>query len=296
VAARLKGIISAVLLVVIGLVFYYRASIFSYLSPKLASLEKAAINTAVEEIKRQVNAPPPLVAPKKLFPPPAAPAQLTATGTVKWTNTERKNNKLPSLAENSQLDKIADLRLADMFKNQYFAHVSPGSSSAETVAEDIGYDYLALGENLALGDFVSDRDLVEAWMASPGHRANILNTKYQEIGVAVQKGIFKGESEWIGVQIFGKPASSCPTVNDSLKAKIDSEQGQLQDMQSNLHVLKAEIESVTPRTVEGYNLYNKEVDQYNALVSEYNAFLAQVKSDTSEYNGEVTAFNQCLAE
>jgi hypothetical protein len=60
--------------------------------------------------------------------------------------------------------------------------------------------------------------------------------------------------------------------------------------------LKAEIESMTPRTAGEYNLYNQKVDQYNVSVTGYNAFLAQAKSDVSEYNGEVAAFNRCLAD
>ncbi len=197
---KFKFIFYLSLLLAIALIFFYRASIFNYFSPRLASFEKTAVNTAVEEVRKQVNTPPPLVVPKKTSTSTATvAAKLTIAGTIKWTNTERRNNgALPPLAENSELDEIAALRLADMFKNQYFAHVSPTGSSAESVAKEVGYDYIALGENLALGDFSGDEDLVTAWMNSPGHRANILNTKYQEIGVAVKEGNYAGHSAWIG--------------------------------------------------------------------------------------------------
>lgn len=300
--AKLKGIISALLLVAIGIVFFYRANVLNYFSPKLQGFEDRAISAAVKGLaqvassSKQVNAPPPLVAPKKTSPPSASAAQLIVSGTIKWTNIERKNNgNLPPLSEDMILDEIASLRLADMFKYQYFAHISPSGLDAEAGASRVGYDYIAIGENLALGDFTNDEDLVTAWMNSPGHRENILSMKYREIGVAVKKGMFDSHSQWLAVQIFGRPASSCPAVDDSLKTRIDSEEATLQDMQNNLQTLKAAIESMAPHTAEEYNSYNQKVGQYNALVSNYNAFLAQTKSDISEYNGEVAAFNQCLS-
>ncbi len=299
---KLKLVFYSSLLLVVALVFYYRGSIFSYFSPRLASFEKAAVSAAVEEIKKQVSIPPPLrrsesEARPLVYPPSATAAQLTVSGTINRTNIERKNiGNLPPLAEDSQLDEIAELRLEDMFKYQYFAHISPTGSGAESIAEKVGYDYIAIGENLALGDFSDDEDLVQAWMASPGHRENILNTKYEEIGVAVKEGIYEGHSAWIGVQIFGKPVSSCPLVDDVLKAKIDSGQSELQNMQNNLQALKAEIESTNPRSREGRAAYNQSVEQYNLLIANYNALLIQIKSDISVYNTEVAAFNRCLNE
>jgi uncharacterized protein YkwD len=92
-----------------------------------------------------------------------------------------------------------------MFENQYFAHESPTGEKVSDLAKKFGYDFLLIGENLAMGNFSSDEDLVLAWMESPGHRENILNEKYQEIGVAVKKGIFEGKEVWIAVQHFGLP-------------------------------------------------------------------------------------------
>ena len=65
------------------------------------------------------------------------------------------------------------------------------------------YPYLAAGENLALGDFKNANELVAAWMASPGHRANILNGVYRDIGVATGFDAFEGRKTIIVVQIFG---------------------------------------------------------------------------------------------
>ncbi|MDO8537079.1 MAG: CAP domain-containing protein [bacterium] len=306
--AKFKLIFFSSLLVAAGLLFIFREKVFNYFEPAFVSVEKLAIEAAVKEIKKEFQAPPPLRAPVASTEKPtsgtiASQSQLTIAGVIQWTNIQRNNNGgLSPLAENSDLNTVARLRLEDMFAKQYFAHVSPNGSSAETEADIVGYDYIALGENLALGNFDDDEDLVQAWMDSPGHRANILNVKYLEIGVAVGKGIFsaeggsasggEGKSTWIGVQIFGKPAASCPRMNPELKVKIDTTQNQLEDLQKTLIALKAELDNTKPK---GGRQYNEKVDQYNDVVAQYNNLLSQAKTMIAEYNAEVAAFNQCLA-
>jgi uncharacterized protein YkwD len=281
-----------ILIVAVTIVLSWN-SVVNYFSPKIRDVEKAAINAVVSEIKKDVSTPPPLVAPKKTSLPSASAAQLTISGTIKWTDIERKNNgNLLPLSENTTLDEIARLRLEDMFKYQYFAHISPTGSGAETVAKEVGYDYLAIGENLALGNFKNDEDLVNAWMASPGHRANILNSHYQEIGVAVRKGIFEGESTWIAVQIFGKPASACPQVDAALKSEITSLESQLQGLEVTINNLRADIASTPPRGDQ----YNAKVGEYNTLVAQYNGVLEQTKAMVSQYNSQVAALNQCISQ
>ena len=66
-----------------------------------------------------------------------------------------------------------------------------------------------------------------AWMNSPGHRANILNPHFQEIGVAVGKGMYEGHETWIAVQSFGMPLSACPASDANLKIKIDANNGMI---------------------------------------------------------------------
>jgi uncharacterized protein YkwD len=304
---KLKAVFYSLILLAVALAFLWRGSIIGYLKPKIRNVEKAAFDTLVGELKKEVIAPPPLIATKATPASTSAPAAperqpslLDASGTIKWTNIQRENNGLAPLAESGVLDEIAVLRLEDMFKNQYFAHVSPAGAGAESVAREVGYDYISLGENLALGDFQSDEKLVEAWMSSPGHRENILNTGYREIGVAVKKGIFsaegvsggRGEETWIAVQIFGKPASACPTVDAALKLKIDSAESQLESWQATLKILQSDIESTPPRNPS----YNSKVDAYNSLADQYNALLSQTKSEIVDYNNQVAAFNKCIAK
>jgi hypothetical protein len=209
------------------------------------------------------------------------------------TNAERASSTLASLAESQLLDDIATLRLEDMFTNQYFAHVSPTGQSALTVASTVGYSYLALGENLALGNFAGNQGVVSAWMASPGHRANILSTHYTQIGVAVGKGTYEGQSAWIAVQVFGRPASDCPSPDANLKSSIDAAEAELNQMAVQLSNDDAAIGNANPKYGTDYN---NDVGAYNALVQEYNTLAAQVKAEVSQYDTEVQAFNTCLGQ
>lgn len=309
--AKFKLIFFSILLAAIGAAFIYGGAVFQYFQPKFSNFENAAIKFAAQEAKKQFSAPPPLrkqgisagqktgdqpkIAPSPASQPvtaPAAKATLTRDGTILWTNSARRiNGNLPPLAENSELDAVAEIRLKDMFANQYFAHISPTGDGAEKVADRAGYAYVALGENIALGNFKDDDDLVTAWMMSPGHRANILNIHYQEIGVAVGPGMFEGEHTWIGVQIFGKPASACPYVDPSLKTKINNEEGAIKDIQQRLAALKQDIGNSPPGEER-----NQKIDQYNSLAADYNSRLVRAKADIDEYNSEVTVYNACLAQ
>lgn len=282
-----KLIFYSLLLVIAGLIFVFQANIFNYFAPKITEFEKTALDTAVRQIQKEFSAPPPL---RAISNNNASSEALTRAGVILWTNSQRMDNGgLPPLSESSELDAVATFRLDDMFKNQYFAHVSPASSSAMVVATSIGYDYLALGENLALGNFGGDEKVVEAWMGSPGHRANILDNHYREIGVAVRRGLFDGGYTWIAVQIFGKPASACPKPDVTLKGQIETEQAQLRAMQQDLAARKAEIDSAPPGRTS-----KEKIDEYNNLVAQYNGLLGDIKVKIAEYNAEVTALNNCI--
>ena len=145
---------------------------------------------------------------------------LTRDGILQWTNTQRASvASLPALAGNTKLDTVAKERLDDLFEKQYFEHVSPDGTSAKDDAKTAGYSFILIGENLALGDFGTDERVVGAWM-EPGHRANILNTKYTELGVAAKSGTYQGRETWMAVQIFRHPLSSCQGPSEDLKSQI----------------------------------------------------------------------------
>jgi uncharacterized protein YkwD len=289
--AKHRLVVVTIIVCAAGAVIWYFANYFSL--SEVSLLGNSVAQFAVTEATKTFVAPPPLTATStpKRGAPPLAP--LTAEGVIADTNAERASSTLASLAESQLLDDIATLRLEDMFTNQYFAHVSPTGQSALTVASTVGYSYLALGENLALGNFAGNQGVVSAWMASPGHRANILSTHYTQIGVAVGKGTYEGQSAWIAVQVFGRPASDCPSPDANLKSSIDAAEAELNQMAVQLSNDDAAIGNANPKYGTDYN---NDVGAYNALVQEYNTLAAQVKAEVSQYDTEVQAFNTCLGQ
>jgi hypothetical protein len=91
----------------------------------------------------------------------------------------------------------------DMLNENYFAHTSPDGITPWYWISKAGYKYVAAGENLAKG-FTESEYVHEAWMSSPSHKANILNSTYQDVGIAVVEGTINGEKTTIAVQFFGK--------------------------------------------------------------------------------------------
>ncbi len=276
------------LVAVFAVLFYFRADLLRVYKtlPEISS----HIPTAVSDLKKEISAPAPLrssrMAPAKIV--------LTRAGVISQTNIARSNNgALPALNENTMLNAAAEAKLKDMFVKQYFEHISPSSIGPGDLVEKQGYDYILSGENLALGNFDGDNDLVTAWMNSPGHRANILNNKYQEIGVAVGKGMFEGRETWLAVQEFGMPQSACPSPDSALKAGIESGESNLEALKEATKALKSQLEASDPKTRQEYKEYNEKVDEYNSLVKQINRLIDRIKILVNNYNAQVHDFNLC---
>ncbi|TSC91983.1 MAG: hypothetical protein CEN90_98 [Parcubacteria group bacterium Licking1014_17] len=124
---------------------------------------------------------------------------------VDLVNQSRKTVNASTLAVNPLLEKAAQLKAEDMVKKGYFAHVSPEGTDPWYWLKQAGYQYTAAGENLAV-NFIESKEVHDAWMNSATHRANIVNGKYMEIGIATAKGIYKNQEAWYVVQFFGRPA------------------------------------------------------------------------------------------
>jgi uncharacterized protein YkwD len=223
----------------------------------------------------------------------AKDVRLSIKDVITETNRSRtENGGLQSLKENSKLDLSAQLKLQDMFKQQYFEHVSPDGVGVSDLGNKVSYEYIVIGENLALGNFKNGKALVDAWMASPGHRANILNAKYTEIGVAVGHGVYKGQDIWLAVQHFGLPRSACPTIDEVLHGTINLEENNIRDTENDLITRKQRIDS---GVVYSGMTTNEQIEQYNQLVVTYNQLLISLKEKISEYNKQVRTFNSCLS-
>jgi uncharacterized protein YkwD len=127
---------------------------------------------------------------------------VTTANIIELTNSSRSGFGLSSLKENPALDLAAQKKAEDMVANQYFAHTSPQGRTPWDFIKDQNYNYLVAGENLAV-NFQSAEGVEEAWMNSPGHKANILNKDFKDIGIGIAEGDFKGAKALFVVQMFG---------------------------------------------------------------------------------------------
>lgn len=132
--------------------------------------------------------------------PPDVDAMLDELVTA--VNAERLRNKVPPLKTEPTLMQLADFYACRLVEGDFFSHVDPyDASTVDSRAISFGYPFVKIGENLAAGQ-KTVREVVADWMASPGHRANILDPAFTEIGVAVKVGGANGPY-W--VQQLGRP-------------------------------------------------------------------------------------------
>lgn len=120
---------------------------------------------------------------------------------VDLVNVERAKRGLKPLAAKQDLTNVAMIKAQDMYKNRYFSHTSPTYGSPFNMMRKYGISYTAAGENIAMGQSTAAQ-VVQDWMNSPGHRANILNGNYNEIGVGIYQS-YKGYG-YIWVQMFAR--------------------------------------------------------------------------------------------
>jgi len=140
----------------------------------------------------------------------ASVTSVTPSAIVTLTNKARTTRNIAAVAENAKLKQAARAKANDMVKNGYFAHISPTKVTPWTFFKQAGYAYTAAGENLAI-DYSSSEDIIDAWLASPSHRANLLSTRFKEIGVATATGTIDGATSLVVVQMFGARATYTTT-------------------------------------------------------------------------------------
>jgi uncharacterized protein YkwD len=130
---------------------------------------------------------------------------LSVSELIAHTNQERAKAGLPPLQEDPRLNAAAAAKAQNMFEENYWAHYSPSGKDPWGFIQGAGYKFSYAGENLAR-NFETSPEVVDAWMASPTHKANIINTHYTQIGMAVAEGMINGERTVLVVQEFGRPS------------------------------------------------------------------------------------------
>jgi len=243
--------------------------------------------------------------------------KLNPESIIRLTNKARTDNGLDELAENRLLNQIAEARARDMLEKQYFAHVSPTGEQASDLAEDVGYAYKIIAENIGKGAFYSNQKIVDGWMQSPGHRDNMLSGDIREMGAAVLEGKMKGRPTCVAVQIFGlqslpTPHNICVAPSENLLRDIEFKKAQIASLQNRLERLKDELDAQQdeidtdkkyayddPQKIQNVNekiyTYNEKSRWYNKIVGETKAMTAVLSSMIDEYNRAAQVYRACTA-
>jgi len=160
------------------------------------------------------------------------------------TNKRRQENGLPSLTLNPKLSEAAAKKAENMFAQNYWAHNSPDGKTPWVFIKGVGYNYIYAGENLARGFDTAD-EVVNAWMASSKHRANVLSENFRDVGFAVKKGKLNNEETVLVVEEFGD--------QDVVQVAQEFQDKQSQAVASSAHSAFAKVSSEP----KGYNSFIK---------------------------------------
>lgn len=144
---------------------------------------------------------------------PAYSSAITSDNIIYLTNQSREQYGLKDLVYNSLLAKAAQTKADDMLARGYFSHNTPDGRTPWSFIVAAGYNYLMAGENLAV-NFTEAENVETAWMNSPGHRANILNKNFEEIGIGISEGEYQDHTAIFVVQMFGVPAEQQIQLSD----------------------------------------------------------------------------------
>ena len=146
------------------------------------------------------------LAPEQVLPsvaPTPSPDEVRAA-ILAGVNAQRQAVGVAPLVESPALDRSAEAKLKDMIAKNYWSHYSPTGDSPWDFIDAAGYRYQFAAENLAR-DYATADGVVQAWMNSPEHRANLLSPTYTETGLSVSFQGLGDDTGMLVVQHFGKP-------------------------------------------------------------------------------------------
>ena len=143
--------------------------------------------------------------------------EITAENVLRLMNDYRASEGLVPLHAEERLDLAAADRMHHMEEESFWSHESPRGESPFQWLDRRAYHYRAAGENLAYG-FETARLLVQSWMESSGHRANILSADYEDCGIAIIEGSTLGPSSGKSIVVmFGRQIPAQPQVAHTRK-------------------------------------------------------------------------------
>jgi uncharacterized protein YkwD len=134
--------------------------------------------------------------------------EITAANVLRLMNDYRASEGLAPLHSDERLDLAAADRMHNMEEESYWSHQSPRGESPFQWLDRHAYHYRSAGENLAYG-FETARLLVQSWMESSGHRANILSSDYEHCGIAIIDGSTLGPASGKSIVVmFGTQSAT----------------------------------------------------------------------------------------
>jgi len=190
------------------------------------------------------------------FPKSALFGDISKIALIKILNHDREEAGIGPLKENTVLNNAAVLKAKDMLAKDYFSHQSPEGVDPWHWFKIAGYNYKIAGENLAIG-FLDSGEVNQAWLDSPSHKANLLNSNYKDVGIAVLTGDFQGNETTVVVQLFGQlqQTASGPKVQTKGEVKevkketVASEPEKMEEEATGTQTLSAEFASMTKQVV-----------------------------------------------
>lgn len=180
---------------------------------------------------------------------------------IDLTNQERAKMGLSPVSENSILNQAAYLKAQNMFEENYWSHFAPSGKTPWDFILGSGYKFSYAGENLAK-NFSTSEEVVNAWIASPSHKDNLLGSKYNEIGIAVVNGVLNSQQTTLVVQMFGARLGSTVASIDKTSGNTSKEEARPQITVSGekINVPKNEIGEARPRQIYTASLANQKSD------------------------------------
>lgn len=197
-----------------------------------------------------VNIFQPLAAKPKFL---AYATEMSASGLLDATNTERAENNKTSLKLNSKLASAAQAKANDMVKRDYWSHNTPDGKEPWVFISQAGYTYKKAGENLAYG-FLTSSATVSGWMSSASHKANMLDSAFSEVGFgyANSNNFNDDGKQTVVVAMYGSPkvlaAESSQPVESTTNSEVKSEQKQVTTSATPKKVARTEPDKTAKET------------------------------------------------
>ena len=151
---------------------------------KIAVKNQVGISELISANPQIAN--PAMIIPGQKISIPNIDVKTMENQVIKLVNQARVNAGLQPFTANWELSRVARYKSQDMANKGYFDHTSPTYGSPFTMMQNFGIKFTAAGENIAMGQRTA-QDVMNSWMNSPGHRANILNPSFNQIGVGLAK-------------------------------------------------------------------------------------------------------------